>query len=298
MKILIIQENGRHDANRKYRECFSLQRAFIFYGHECDVWGLGHLNYTNIPNFESYDWIINLENYDESNWVPNLSNIKNPKKFLWSIDAHCRGRELKELHKTQLNNFVEHQDTVNGEKLYEEIFDKGQYDYLLHSTKDFVKKPHHIWFPNGFDDTLVQKIDIPKKYDIGFCGSYVNRKSILEWLQNSFNVHLDIFVIGDEMVKVLNSYKCHFNLNIANDINYRSFETIGCGTLLLTNYNNQYDDLGFKDGINCFMYKDEEDLVNKIQFIKQNNISEISKNGYELSKKHSYKERVKILFGL
>ena len=45
-------------------------------------------------------------------------------------------------------------------------------------------------------------------------------------------------------------------------------------------------------------YKDEKDLVNKIQFIKQNDISEISKNGYELSKKHSYKERVKILFGL
>ena len=64
MKILLIQENGRHDANRNYRECFCLQRAFIFHGHECDVWGLGHTNFTNIPEYESYDWIINLENYD------------------------------------------------------------------------------------------------------------------------------------------------------------------------------------------------------------------------------------------
>jgi len=28
MRVLIIQENGRHDANRHLRECFSMQRAF------------------------------------------------------------------------------------------------------------------------------------------------------------------------------------------------------------------------------------------------------------------------------
>lgn len=273
MKILLIQENGRHVANRHYRECFSLQRSFISHGHSCDVWGLGHINYNQIPDYESYDWIINLENYDESNWVPDLSQIKKPKKFLWSIDAHCR-----------------------GEKIYEDSFFAGKYNYLLHSTKDFVKKPYHIWFPNAFDDTLIKKINTPKQYDFGFCGNYVNRKLMLKWLQQNYALHLDIFVIGDEMVKSVSSYKCHFNLNIANDINYRSFETIGCGTLLLTNYNPQYSELGFQDGVNCFMYKNENELISKIEYIKQNDISDISNNGYELSKKHSYNERVKILY--
>lgn len=275
MKILLIQENGRHEANRHYRECFCLQRAFISYGHECDVWGLGHINFTNIPEYESYDSIINLENYDESNWVPDLSKVMKPKKFLWSIDAHCR-----------------------GEQLYEDTFKQGRYDYLLHSTKDFVKKPYHLWFPNAFDDTLIKRLNTSKEYDIGFCGNYVNRRAILEWLQQSFGLHLDIFVIGDEMVKAVNSYKCQFNLNIANDINYRSFETIGCGTVLLTNYNPQYTELGFEDGLNCFMYKNQSELLSKIEYIKINDISEISNNGYELSKKHSYFERVKILFNI
>jgi len=275
MKILLIQENGRHDANRHYRECFCLQRAFISHGHECDVWGLGHINYNTKPDYESFDWIINLENYDESNWVPDLSKVIKPKKFLWSIDAHCR-----------------------GEHLYEETFSKGKYDYLLHSTKDFVKKSYHVWFPNAFDDTLIKKLNTPKKYDIGFCGNYVNRKSILEWLQQSFGLHLDIFVIGDAMVEALNSYKCQFNLNIANDINYRSFETIGCGTVLLTNYNSQYLELGFKDNVNCLMYKDTSELVDKIQYVKNNDLTDISNNGYELSKKHSYKERVNLLFSI
>ena len=29
MKILIIQENGRHIENREFRECFNLHRALI-----------------------------------------------------------------------------------------------------------------------------------------------------------------------------------------------------------------------------------------------------------------------------
>jgi hypothetical protein len=274
-RVLLIQENGRHKQNQNYRECFSLQRAFSYHGFDADVWGLGHDNYEDDLDWESYDWIINLENYDESNWVPDLAKINKPKKFLWSIDAHCR-----------------------GEQIFENTFIKGKYDYLMHSTKDFVKKSYHIWFPNAFDDTLIKKLDISKKYDIGFCGNYVNRRPVLEWLQQSFGLHLDIFVIGDEMVKTVNSYKCQFNLNISNDINYRSFETIGCGTILLTNYNPQYIELGFKDNVNCLMYKDTSELIDKIQYVKNNDLLDISSRGYELSKKHSYIERLNLLFSI
>lgn len=271
MKILLIQENGRHDANRNYRECFCLQRAFVKMGHTCGVWGLGHQNFEQIPNWNSYDWIINLENYDERGWVPSLKGIKQPKKFLWSIDAHCR-----------------------GEGIYERTFSEGEYDILLHSTKDFVTKDYHRWFPNGFDDTLVKPIEgIQKKHDIGFCGNWVNRRQILEWLRDNHGLHLDIFVIGDNMVKAVNEYRCQFNFNIANDINYRSFETIGCGTLLLTNYNPQYEELGFVDGKNCLMYKNIDELVERINGIKNGSIDweNISHVGLSFSNEHTFYKR-------
>ena len=86
MRILIIQENGRHEENRDFRECFSLQRAFVTLGYACDVWGLGHSNYTSAPDFDCYDVIINLENYDEAGWVPDLSQAT-ARKFLWAIDG-------------------------------------------------------------------------------------------------------------------------------------------------------------------------------------------------------------------
>lgn len=272
MKIIIIQENGRHDANRNFRECFSLQRAFKKLNHNCDVWGLNHDNFDVILDWNSYDLILNIENYDTTGWVPSLNSITKPKKLLWSIDAHCRGEEV-----------------------FENTFREGKYDYILHSTKDYVKKEHHLWFPNGFDDDLIKPMDVDKKYDLAFCGNYVNRKSILEFLENEYGLHLDIFVIGNAMVEAINSYKCHFNLNIGNDINYRSFETIGCGTLLLTNYNKQYEELGFVDGENCFMYNDIEELQDKIKHIKGTDTSTISNNGLRLSKQHTYYKRVSSL---
>lgn len=271
MNILLIQENGRHEANRNYRECFSLQRAFKSLGHNTDIWGYGHSNYNVNPDYENYDIILNLENYGD-HWLPDLSKIKKPLKLLWSIDAHCRGTSP-----------------------YEKIFKEGKYNYLLHSTKDFVNETYHIWFPNGFDDDLIKPINIQKKHDIGFVGNWANRRNILEHISEKYGVHLDIFVIGQKMVEAINSYKCHFNMNISNDINYRSFETIGCKTALLTNFNPVYEELGFKNGFNCIMYDNFLDLENKLNLVKNIDLSEIASNGYKLSLNHSYKKRIQKL---
>ena len=66
MKILIIQENGRHLENREFRECFNLQRALLRKNIDTIVWGLGHDNF-NTPFqqiIKDIDVIILLENYE------------------------------------------------------------------------------------------------------------------------------------------------------------------------------------------------------------------------------------------
>ena len=45
------------------------------------------------------------------------------------------------------------------------------------------------------------------------------------------------------MVKAINSYKIHFNRNHSKDINYRTFETLGCQTVLVTNNTDRLKDL-------------------------------------------------------
>lgn len=274
MRVIIIQEAGRHEENKNFRECLSLQRAFINNGHWCDVWGLGHSNYNNTPDWNSYDLIMNIENYDSIGWVPNLSEFNKPIKLLWSIDAHCRGEEI-----------------------YENTFSSGRYNFLLHSTKDFVRKNYHIWFPNCFDDDLVKNMNVDKKHFIGFCGNYVNRKDLIDTITSEFSMKQDIFVIGESMVRAINEYGIHFNKNMLNDINYRNFETIGTGTVLLTSNNDVYESLGFINEKNCLIYNSIEDIRRILKDVKENPsiLKTIGDSGYELSKSHTYKIRVKQL---
>jgi len=268
MKFLIIQENGRHEKNRHFRECFCLQRALIANRQECTVWGLGHSNWKDPIIFNNYDIIINLENYDETGWVPNLSDCK-AYKAIWSIDAHCRGLTP-----------------------YLKTYTEGKYNVILQATKDFVDA-NSVWFPNCFDNTLIQPRNIQKRTNVGFCGNVVNRDWILKILKDHCNLLTDIFIIGDDMVNAINSYKIHFNMNISNDINYRSFETIGCKIPLVTNFNPQYEELGFKDEVNCLIYKNPQEAIDKIKkgLTNESFLNTIAENGYELSKKHTYNKR-------
>jgi len=292
MKVLIIQENGRHKKNRYFRECFSLQKNFIKLGHEATVWGLGHDNFSykknlffkktyNTPDFNNFDLLINLENYDEIGWVPNISKAK-CVKFLWSIDAHYR-----------------------GEKIFNNEFIKGKYDLLLHSTKDYVIDNKKVWFPNAYDSELIDSTNnfLDKKYYVGFCGNYIqDRDDFYNKINQHYKIKLDIQVLGKDMVHAINSYKIHINKNHSTDINYRSFETIGCKTVLMTNQNYQYEKLGFIDGENYITYNpnDFESIISKLDYYNSNldELEKICEKGYILAKKHTYYERVKTLIKL
>lgn len=273
MKFLVIQENGRHEKNRTFRECFSVQRALKKHKHECTIWGLGHSNYKSVIDFNAYDVIIDLENYDDTGWLPDLS-LSKAYKIVWDIDSHVRG--------------------IN---YYWNRFNKNKCHLMLCSTLDSVKKSKSIWFPNCFDDTLIVPRMIMKRSDVGFCGNILNRQEYISVLKTNFNFISDIFVIGDDMVNAINSYKIHFNRNISNDINYRNFETIGCKIPLITNYNRQYDDLEFKEGFNCFFYKDIRELLDKTGMLVRNEClrNRLANMGHELSKKHTYFSRMRTL---
>ena len=273
MRVLIIQENGRHEKNRNFRECFSMQRALEFFDNDVDVWGLGHLNFDSNIDFESYDMILNLENYDDFGWVPDLSKV-DTKKLIWCVDPHIKGIDP-----------------------YIEEYKRGNYNLILQAIPKYVVDKTSVWFPTCYDGDLVYPFDIEKKHFIGFCGSLLNRKQILDSLTDKYGLIQDIWVLGEDMVKAISSYSIHFNMSLADDVNYRSFETLGCGTLLLTNKNPQHEALGFVDGKNCLIYDSYETLCNKIELCVNDPsiIDDIVDNGFDLADKHTYVRRADTL---
>ena len=278
MKILIIQENGRHSENKIFRECFNLQRALLRKNIDTIVWGLGHDNF-NIPFqkiIKDIDVIILLENYESNGWLPNLNNI-NKLKIFWSIDSHMV--------------LMNHITTVVKNKI----------DIVLNaieSHQNYFKTSKTFYFPNAYPSDLISPIDgIDKNIFLGFCGSLLNRSEILDKLENKFGLKKDIWKLGNEMVNTVNGYKIHFNKTLSNDINYRIFETMGCNTLMLTNSTENINTF-FNDMENIVIYNNEIELFEKLNILYSDNdlIKKISNSGHELVKNnHTYDNRVDVL---
>ena len=280
MKIVIIQEAGRHEKNKNFRESLCLHRALSRIEEvESKVWGLNYPDF-NMSFSEIEQWadvIFVIENYT-SDWLP-INEISNSKKLkiFWSIDSHC----VLEQHK-QLCRLLNIDILLNSTESYLPNFD------------GLVKKSY--WFPNSYPDELMLSKDIEKTIDVGFCGNVLNRGHVINSL-DKYSIKKDIFVIGDDMVDVINSYKIHLNCNISNDINYRTFETTGCGTFLITNYTPGLEKL-FDIGKEIVVYNDLNDLDNKVKYYLENEEEreKIANAGYERSKTdHTYYERAKTL---
>ena len=283
MKILLIQERGRNEGNREFREALCLKRGIERAGHEAVVWGLNYNNFS--VSFDEIskdcDVLLSLENYD-SGWHPDISKFKG-KKLFWSIDSHCA------LQNHQMHCAKHKFDTI----LLSNIQHSHHFNGMVNSA---------VWFPNGYPSDLVKPdLTVTRSHDIGFCGSLIgNRESWLNLISDKFKLKKDIFVIGNDMVKAFSSYKIAFNINIADDINFRTFEATGSGAMLLTNYTPNLENL-FKIGEEIIIYDSPEDLLRKIEIYTSDDDlrNMIANNGKNRSiNNHSYDSRSKNLLKL
>lgn len=283
MKWLIIQSDGEHKGqdgwtpNWYLRECYAIQHALIQNSQEADIWGLRHANYSQTPDFGSYDVIFCIENY-ETGWLPDLSSIKGTQKIQWIIDLHCQSYEC-----------------------YGKI--SKDMDLVLHSTRSLIDEyakiysnARHVWFPNGVDNRYFYCRDKEKTVDVSFVGSKnPSRKEFIERLESEVGLKYH-FATGQDMIDIISSSKIHFNKNIGIDMNYRIFETIGLGTCLITNYDDTLNEIGFVDGENILIYNDYSEAREKIlSCLADGSWESIAKAGNEFSKNHTYSNRIKRL---
>jgi hypothetical protein len=279
MKIVIIQEAGRHEKNKNFRESLNLHRALSkIEGVESRVWGLNYPDFTPFSEIEKWtDVIFIIENYT-SHWMPTSEISQSKKlKIFWSIDSHFDGVVDQHAHLCKLLNV----------------------DILLNSSEQYIKyfsTKKNYWFPNAYPDDLIYPMDIEKSVDVGFCG---NNRPEIHYL-DKFGIKKDLFVIGDDMVHAINSYKIHFNKNIRDDINYRTFETCGCRTFLLTNYTPNLEKL-FDIGKDLLTYNSLTEVDEIVKYYLQNETEreEIANCGYNRVKnEHTYYHRAKKLIDI
>jgi len=123
------------------------------------------------------------------------------------------------------------------------------------------------WVPLGCDPRIHPKLDIPKKYDIGFVGRDAvkfDRGRHLSLLKEKFPNSFIGLTPSTEMTQIYSASKIGFNSSIQNDVNMRVFEILSCGCFLLTNKiknDGLYEIL--EEGKHFVTYTHEKDLLDK-----------------------------------
>lgn len=286
MNWLIIQSDGEHKGqdgwcpNWHFRECYAIQHALQANGQSAVVWGKRHAGFEQVPDFSSYDFIFNIENY-EFEWIPELKKYPHQTRIQWVIDAHCQ--TIENYAPTLRNTDVVLQSTRRYVDYYSSQF-PGQ---------------KHLYFPNGVDSRYFDKslygLTV-KKREMGLIfigGLPPGRKYRIEHMQRYCGLLYSYPVTGMDYVRALLDAKIQFNSPVYGDINYRNFETIGMGTCLLTQYDEELENLGFKHEENCLFYHtlgEAEDLSRT--YLANDKWCSVADAGYEFSKQHTYIKRI------
>lgn len=272
-----------------------------------------YLNYL----YNDFQPDIIISNTEEKNFLKNIKHKKNTYKFLWKSSSI----NLKDLN--DQNFYFNH--ILSGNKNVLNIIQKTNLksSYLLLSVPNTILNNKNFF--NRKNDLLISG-------SLGY--GHSKRKNLIKRLiSNNINLeqrsrdNTDKIKYVDKIlgffpfkniykklqIKRMNKNPLYgmdlynhmanhqFILNSHSDfdkdaaINLRVFESLSQSCLLFSDKNNKVDEY-FTDGENMVVYKNAEDLVDKINFYKKNlNLAEqIVNNGYEvIKKKHTTKERFK-----
>jgi ADP-heptose:LPS heptosyltransferase len=150
------------------------------------------------------------------------------------------------------------------------------------------------WLPLAMSPALHRKLYVGKKHDVGFVGNiHPNRKPFFERLSQKFNLFVARAFMED-MVRILNESKIVINLGVGpTGIQQRVFETLGCGSFLLTNEIPQ-DSRLFEDKKHLvyFNEKNVDELIG-YYLAHEEERERIAHQGYvEAQNHHTFRDRI------
>jgi glycosyltransferase involved in cell wall biosynthesis len=280
MNILCLQSKGQNPKNAKYGEGWQL--ALKKLDHDVKCYGSGYPWQKGLKIDHSdlkIDLAILLADYPDGDWYKDMSVLKCPKVFV-SMDSHmCLNRHVEMAKECKIDLVCA--ANVSDVPVFSEI------------TKS-------VWMPNMYSSDLIDNSDRKERFNIGFCGNYANRRRDIRKLGMALGLKKDIGVIGDDMSRAIKSYRIHWNRNIKTDINCRTFETLGCGTFLLTNRTPGVEDL-FEHEKHLVYYEDINDCIDKARYYLRNDRvrNKIADAGHKhVLANHTYDVRAKELVEL
>jgi len=158
------------------------------------------------------------------------------------------------------------------------------------------------WSPAACDPVLHRRIPTPKIYPVSFVGGthpflHGERVRLIQYLRSrGVNVYVDCRVLED-MALIFSRSRIVLNGSIGDDLNLRVFETLGTGSLLVTNRLSPASGLEelFQDRRHLVLYENREHLLDLLHYYleHEDEAERIAEAGHrEVLARHTYDHRV------
>jgi len=226
--------------------------------------------------------------------------ISEIKTILWALDVYRADQRKFMLWMKNDFDYI-----FTTQKNFVDVFYSQSYpDFnISFSIKKQRKNIKAYWLTYAAEPEIHRKFDLPKIYDVVFVGNinpkvYPERVKLLKLIGKKFNLKVFSGIYGLDMAKIYSQSKIVFNKSCAGEINMRIFETLSCGSLLITDKLNKETGLEelFQNNKHLVLYDSENDLLEKINYylIHNSEREEIANSGYkEVLAKHTYEHRAK-----
>lgn len=141
-------------------------------------------------------------------------------------------------------------------------------NYLAHFTEHPQDNVH--WLPYACDLELFRPMAVERDIDVAFVGQLkgatTERTLAIEQLTKRYKINELKHYLREEIPGVYARAKIVLNMPLADDLNFRTFEAMSCGAMLLTRRVHNGQELLFQEGVHYAAYADEHEMLEKIDY--------------------------------
>ena len=173
-------------------------------------------------------------------------------------------------------------------------------NYLRHFQEHTAGHVH--WNPYYVDIAFFHPNGSDRDIDVAFVGQlhqFPERVNLIRRLSERYKMNEPRFYSQKEIPGVYSRAKIVLNLPLADDLNFRTFEAMSCGAMLLTRRVNNGQEVFFEEGKHYAAFGDEQELFEKVAYY----ISHPEERGAiagaglaEVQLNHRLEQRLEVLF--
>lgn len=253
-------------------------------------------------NLERLDNIIPAENIQKilSTDIAFVGSLYTEEKH----NLYAKYKDISPYAKGYMDGIIQAQKKIYGYNFIQEVIPK---DIILEMKKTHLLHPSNLGIETDEyvygDYVLSRQVTALERQEIL---TILSQKHKVQIYTNDENAaigkaqNMGPIDYYDEMPYVFKCAKINLNItlkSIKSGIPLRAMDIMGCGGFLLSNYQEDFLDYFIPDEDFVF-YNDYQDLVGKVEYYLSHDAErqEISQNGHEKMKDHTWEKRVDVIF--